>query len=368
MIRVDGGLPQPQTDLGTHRGDPGQARTGTFKGEQVLMKDVQSTLADAAEEISMHHSEKAERKNFSDRKVTTGTQQQLMQIQEINEYLEKAKQFQDPKALKDLAKQLQSGEGNPRELARRQSREPSDQYVLLQYALHDARENGASEEVLERLQDAIADLEMESGPQIRAGLNTVSVAGEFGGTREEVEAFQGVYRDVVLGDSSLAQTLKLVIERLGGVTGDDFKKGLQGLIKALGSDLSSARPSQDANRLQALVQDLYQLEVAATVLDGCHELQVSLDKRFGEKGVLPVELMKELVGVTGERWVGANRFTALAERFNLHDVGAQIAFQMALKQMMREMPPKVFPDPESRQAILDATQAALDHAIEKEEE
>jgi type III secretion protein W len=234
--------------------------------------------------------------------------------------------------------------------------------------LADAQKNGLPTDVVERLQDAIADLEMEAGPQIRAGLNSMATAGAHGRDAGEVAAFQSTYRDVVLGDASLAQTLNLVIERLGGPQGEDFSRGLQGLIKALGADLSAARPSTDANRLQALVQDLYQLEVAATVLDGCRELSATLATKHGQSGMEPVALMKDLVTVTGERWVGAARFTAMAERFNLQDVGAQIAFHTATKAMVREMPPKVFPDQEARQAVIDAAQGALDAAIDKEEE
>lgn len=368
MIRVDGSPVMGQTDLGAAPQQGSRGGTGALAGEQVRVKDAASILADAAEEISLHTAEKVEDKEFGEREIDTGEPMQAMLVQEINAYLEACKNFDDPKKLADLAKRMQSGQENPREMARRESREPADQYVLLQYALADAEKNGLSADVVERLQDAIADLEMEAGPRIRAGIHSMAVAGAHGRDAAEVAAFQSTYRDVVLGDNSLAQTLKLVVERLGGPQGEDFARGLQGLIKALGADLSAARPSTDANRLTALVQDLYQLEVAATVLDGARELSANLAAKHGQCGVEPVELMKELVTVTGERWVGAARFTGLAERFNLHDVGAQIAFHTATKAMVREMPPKVFPDPEARQAVIDAAQGALDAAIDREEE
>jgi type III secretion protein W len=370
MIRIDGGPAPGLTDLHTataqHQGT--RERTGTLAGEQVRVKDASSMLADGAEEISLHHSDKVESKKISERKLESQGLRELMKIDEIRQYLDAAGQGGDPKRLAELAKRMQSGEQNPRELARQQSREPADQYVLLQHALQDAIENKLAPEVIERLEDALADLELEAGPQIRAGLNSLGTLSELARNPGELEALRSTYRDVVLGDGSLAQTLKLALERLGGTTGAEFQRGLQGLVKALGADLSSARPSTEPNRLQALVQDLYQLEVCATVLDACHELSAKLQEKHGAAPLPAVELMKELVAVTGERWVGGSRFTDLAGRFNLHDTGAQIAFLTSTKAMMRDLPVKVFPDPESRQTVLDATQSALDDAIEKEEE
>jgi type III secretion protein W len=342
-------------------------QTGSFRGETVVPKDIASILKDAAEEITMGNSEKAEEKMFTDLKIGAEAPIQVQKIQEINEYLDAAKVFDDPKKLADLAKRMQSGGENPRELARQQTGDPTQQFMLLQYALVDGEAKGVSAAVLDDLRDALADLEMDAGPQIRAGLNTIGVAAQEADTAQGIASFQGTYRDVVLGDNSLAQTLKLVLERLGGPQGEDMAKGMQGLIKALGADLSAARPSTDSNRLHALVQDLYQLEVAATVLDNCRDLATRLDNKHGTSGVQPAVLMSDMISLTGEKWVGAPRFTALADKHGVREVDAQIAFHTGTKAMLRDLPPKVFPDADTRQSILGAVQNALDEAIDKEE-
>lgn len=368
MIRIDG---NPLGQTGLNQAPPQgqtQARTGTFQGEQATVKDASSALADAAEEISLHHSEKAEQKRFGERECRTEKQMAVLQAQEIMAYLEATQAFDDPQKLAALAKRMQSGQENPRELARQQSRDPAQQYMLMQYALQDGERGGAPPQALEELRDALADLEMESGPQIRAGLNTAGTASEYAHGAEDVARFQATYQDVVLGHPTLAQTLQLVLERLGGPGGEDFTRGLQGLIKALGADLAAARPSQDGNRLQAIVQDLYQLEVAATVLDACKELKATLAARFTAPGFEPVQLMQELVAVSGEKWVSASRFTGLADKLGVSDTGARIGFQTAVKAMMRELPVKVFADADVRQTILNAVQEALDQAIDQEEE
>lgn len=360
-----------QTGLaGTHdeaRGNlPGQK--GELGGQKVTVKDVASVLADAAEELSLDKGEKAEQKQFDELKwkpETSGIA--VHKVEDITAYLDAAAELDSAEELVALAKLMQSGQGNPRELARQQSRDPTTQYMLLEYALRDGEARGTPEAVLEDLRDAMADLEVASGPQIRAGLNTVGVAAEQGGTAQDIATFQGTYRDVALGNHSLSQTMSIVLERLGGPQGEEVTRGLQGLIRALGADLSATRPSTDPGRLKVLVTDLYQLEVVSTVLDGCRELSATLDSRHGSTGLKPVDLMKDLVSVTGEKWVSAQRFNSLAEKFGATEVPAQIAFQRGVKGMLKELPVQVFSDTDARAAVLSASQAALDEAVDREE-
>ena len=348
-----------------------QGRVGNLRGEQVLVvlkKDAASILADAAEEVSMMHSEKVEKKNFSERRFDIDTPMDLMGIREIQAYLRSAGLLDDQARMLELARRMQAARGDPRALAREQSRDPAHQYVLLQFALNDAMENKQPREVIERLQDALADLEMESGPLIRASLNTMATATAHAPTPQGRALFQETYRDIVLGHNTLAQTLLLVLERLGGASGNDFKAGLLGLIKALGADLSATRPSTEASRLQALVQDLYHLEVASTVLEGCHALAERMAERHGVRTLVPLDMMKELIGFTGERWVSMMRFVDMAARYRLTEIPELIAFHFATRELLRQMPVKVFSDLDTRQAVLDGAQSALDQAIREEEE
>jgi type III secretion protein W len=345
-----------------------QSQTGSFRGETVMPKDMASILKDAAEEITMGNSEQEEGKMFLDLDCKAEKPILVREIEEINAYLDEAKAFDDPKKMADLIKRMQSGQENPREMARQQSPDPAQQFMLLQYALVDGEAKGVSPAILDDLRDALSDLEMDAGPQIRAGLNTIGVAAEQSDSAQGIASFQGTYRDVVLGDNNLSQNFKLVVERLGGPQGEDLLMGMQGLIKALGADLSAARPSTDSNRLHALVQDLYQLEVASTVMDRCRDLATLLNTKHGTPGLQPTVLMSDMISVTGEKWVGAQRFTAMAEKQGVNEVGAQIAFHTATKGMLRDLPPKVFTDADTRQSILGAAQDALDAAIEKEEE
>ena len=351
--------------LQSRAGAGGQAAVGQFSGQQVQVDEVDSMLTDAAEEISMHHAEKAESKHTSERKKEAVRSHEIMTAEAITAYLDAAQASEDPEQLVHLAKRMLSGQGDPAQHARQAFGQPTEQFMALQYALQQGEREGVASDVLEALRESLQDLEMAHGPAIRADINTVGTAAQGGASRVDIAQFQATYRDVVLGESTLAATLKMALERFGD---KDFAAGLQRLTQALGQDLTAARPSCDPARLQSLVQDLYHLEVSATVLDGCKALQGLLAQKHGISEMSPVALMSSLVEISAEKWVSAQRFTGLSENSGAREPEPQIHFLTAVKGLLREMPVQVFVDSEQRQTVFGAVQDALDAAIEREEE
>lgn len=342
-------------------------RAGSLAGEQVRVKDAASVLDDAKEEIGMHHSEKVEAKDFSERMFEGSQHVQYMRVEQIEKYLDSTQRFRDPRGLAEITKRLQAS-ARPRIGVQRESRSVAHQFALLQFALADARAISLPIEVIERLEEALEELDHQAGPEIRAGLNSAQAAAGFEPTAQGVENFQQAYSDIVLGETTFAQTLLVVLQRLSGARGEDFQRGLQALLQALGADLSATRASTAPQRLQALVQDVYQLELAGSVLEDCRELSGSIAGRFGVESVIPLELMKELVGLTGERWVTPARLGGIAEKFGLSSLLQRIAFHSGTKSVLRKMPVKVFRDEDARQGVLNSAQAVLDEAIAEEEE
>lgn len=366
MNRIDaGGISPGFSSLGQQPGfSTDQPKTGTLMGEHaVLLTDGVSSLNDAAEEISLHMAEKTESKHHAERKVKPERPMELMQPAEIIEMLQ---QSQDPNAqakLEALVEKLLSGHGSPRQQTAQAFGDVSQQFLALQYALRKGEQDGASPDVLETLRDALADLEIDSGPQIRAGLNALGSATEFASDASGVLAFQNTYRDIVLGENTLGKTLDLALDRFGG---KDMARGLAQLVAALGQDLSSTRPSTDPNRLQALTSDLYHLQVAATVLDGCAELSDSMHSK-GQGSPDSERLMRDLVSLTGEKWLSESRFTSLAQQHGVTSPEGRVALLTGIKSLLRDLPVQVFPDSDTRQATLSATQDALDMAIDEED-
>jgi type III secretion protein W len=378
MSRIDLPLSNTPTassfDTGMRQAGPGAgdaALTGRLGGQQVAVDDGPDMLADAAEEISLHHSEKAESKHTAERKKELYQAMPLMAPEAIEAYMDAAEPGDEAEKLQSLAKRMLAGSGDPAALARQAFGQPTQQYLGLQYALQQGEREGASGETLDAIREALADLEMDHGPGIRADLNTIGTAAEGAHTAADVAGFQATYRDVVLGDATLSGTLKLALERFGE---GDFAAGLDRLTRALGQDLAAARPSTDPNRLQGLVRDLYHLGVAATVLDGCGELLSTLAERHGTQvpasatgKPAAIALMQDLVGTSAEKWVSASRFTAMAEKHGATAPNVAIGFLTGVKLLLRDMPVQVFADGEQRQGVFQAAQEALDAAIDREE-
>lgn len=283
-MNIQGGGPLGHSSQGPGQGlnlDLGQ-KTGTFNGQKAVTTDSTSRLASAAEEMTFAFSSKVEEKEAGKRGVRAESRLQMMRIEDINEYLDKARSPHTPEKMAALAKRMLSPDQSPYQLARQESDDPTSQYLMLQFALQQGERDKAPSAALDALRNAIAVLEHESGGAIHAGLNSIDAASEFGDSAASVQGFQNTYRKVVdsaLGSSSLVETLKLALERFGKM---DFQRGLKGLMKALGADVAAARPSTDPRRLQALIQDVYQLEVFNTLLDESEKLGKSLARHHGK--------------------------------------------------------------------------------------
>jgi len=78
-------------------------------------------------------------------------------------------------------------------------------------------------------------------------------------------------------------------------------------------------------------------------------------------------LMQDLVALTGEKWVSASQFSAMADRWGVKNLQARISFLTEIKTLLRGMPVKVFADADARQSLLNAAQEALDREIAIEE-
>ncbi|MBH1965548.1 MAG: type III secretion system gatekeeper subunit SctW [Comamonadaceae bacterium] len=348
---------------------------GHLEQDQLQVELDASMLAEAAEEISLFYSESAESKHVAERKKELARPRSVMSSQAIESYIDDAEGEEGEDGedglskLKSLVESVMSGQGDPGAHVRHAFLRPTSQYLALQYALQQGERGGSSEQLLGNLRDALDDLEMEHGPRIRADVNTIAVAKERppGSARDPagVAQFQSTYVDLVLGHATLAGTLLLVLEQFGE-TG--LEAGMARLQRALGHDLAAERPSADATHLHNLVQDLYHLGVATTVLEGCRELLAVLKARHGIDSKISVALMQDLVKLSGESWVSSDRFIRLAEKAGAEEIEPQINFITGLKGLLRDMPPKIFVDLDQRQSVFNAAQDALDSAIDREDQ
>ena len=151
MSRIDAFNPAASTfDTALRQGGARQDAVGHFGGQQVQVDDANSVLADAAEEISLHHSEKAETKHSSERKKEATRALELMSPEAILEYMDAAQAHENPEQLVQLAKRMLSGQGgDPAAQAKKAFGEPTQQFMALQYALHQGEREAEAAEALD---------------------------------------------------------------------------------------------------------------------------------------------------------------------------------------------------------------------------
>lgn len=322
------------------------------------------SLTDAAEELSLHMAHKVEEKHHSERKFAPERARRVVHADEVVDAMQQSHEPDAHAKLVELTKHLLAGHEGPRKLVTQSYRDVTQQFLALQYALRQGERERAPDSTLERLRTAIADLESDHGPSIRAGLNALPAAADFAGTAEGVGTFLDTYRDIVLGEPSLSQTLATSLERFGG---DNIEKAIRQLTSALGADLAAVEPSTQISRLSALVSDLYKLEVMITALEDCAEIASTMNSR-GYTAVVRDPLLTDIVAITDSRWVDAHTIEGLAAKRAVDRLPDQIDFLKSVRAIFRQFPVHSYPDKETRNAVLDANQAALDIIIAKEDE
>lgn len=362
----------------------GALPTGRLNGQAivVLNKDSAFSVNDAAEEMSFGRSERVEKEKPLNERELGAFETHIPPMAELEAILKSMQEEDAARDLKQLAKsllQVASNREDPLAVVGKRFSDPSKQYVALAAAIHEARQDPAARVELEVLRDALARLEERQGVAIRAGLNTLDVAAAYGPRAEDGDTFRAAYRDSVLGEESLAQSFKILLERFGE---QSFESGTALLLKALAADMASMRPSLEPTRLNAILQDVYQLQAAGTVLTRCRALCERLAQQF-LLILKPIDLTKDLVSLTTEAIATAWTFFEMARRYKItrkpkkHEDDKEpeeeeegevrenklVAFLSGIMSAVRAMPPKLFPTDDHRMSTIDAVQESLDKVL-----
>ncbi len=243
------------------------------RGDSVIVKDGVSLLLDAAEEVGLHLSETIERREHGRRRVAPGRSTRRLTLAQINEYLEKSRQPQDAQARELQVRTLLRRVERPGALFEPQDTSAgtsTDQYLLLQQAIEVAVAESAPAEVIERLEQRLADLEALEGFPVQADLTTIDHAAAFGETAQAVASFQASVH-TVLDKPTLVQAFREVLA-LADRDGRRLDKAIHHLVEALGTCLYAIGSARERALLQTLVTDLYHLKCLNTLFDEARSL------------------------------------------------------------------------------------------------
>ena len=368
--RIDGGLALRERPPQADGGMPAPAAQGSFRGETVVLETTNplSLLKDAAEELTFAHSERVEHQEISERKAE-GRFIGLPPPGAIEKMFDKLPDSGGAEKLRQaIDKIMKVGASSPQQiiqLAQESYDDVSFQFLLLQELRRQIEEKGGNPALARATDEALVQLQAEHGPAIRAGLNAAEAIAEFAqGDPTRARDLRQFYRDSVLGFEKIGDTYQALLGKYGV---EGFPEGVAFLIKAAGDDLSATGPSTPTPALKQILDDLYQLEVLSTVHERCGRLAGTMSRMYGERpGGTPQELAGELMAMTGDRSVNAQRIERLADGLGVTESEPRIGFLRELKEICRLIPLKIYQAPDQRELLRDAVQGALDPAIGNE--
>lgn len=259
--------------------------------------------------------------------------------------------------------------------------DPSVRFAVAR-SLESDMEGGGGDSSGEALKQALSEystkLESTHGPAIHAGFNIADeVNQETSGRPHEAGEVRDFYRQAVFGYRTPADSYQFVTSHLGAYegakAGADFETSLRAaldfLTRSLAADLAAARPSNEPSQLREVVDGLQHVRLLGDSHNACRALLQKFHASTRQSVPIdPRRLMDCLLeGAKGER-VTESRFATLPAEFQVPPLEPSINFLTQFRDIARDLPPRTFEKPESRDRLLEAMQRGVDILIDQEEE
>ncbi len=346
------------------------AVSGSLMGQAARLVDSpMDLLADAAEELTFaaDTTDEFELEEREERERAAEAMEERIKL--YQDLMHEAGKSQDIDRLKDG---IRAREG--RESAIRQARsrfpDPSDAWAALAEILADLeKEEAASpgsvgEAVLSDVRAGLAELEKDSGPQIRAGIQGALTAAGFPdlGSADEL---RGLYRQTVCDFQTVNDVFAHILDKYGDI---GFDKAMDFLFRALGNDLATDVPSMEKTHLEHVQSNLGQVRL----LQSAHVLCEKLLQRWetvhgGTASCTSLELLGDIVNLRNENFIGSLQIDRIAAKANSPDIEHEVLFLQELLNTARSFPSKLFDGDQGRMKVIDAIQESVDRAIERED-
>jgi type III secretion system YopN/LcrE/InvE/MxiC family regulator len=384
--------------VGNNSSNSGSTIGKSYEGQQVQQPSEMEKIADSAEEMPAHLSEKVsdrekESKHLESRKlVPTGqTEEGGIKGKEASNALEKyANKLPDLNLarlgqLLQVFKKLQErGNSNSQELLDETKtffEDVSHQKAALECAKELFAADPNATEMLQALNEADQQLMKESGPEVLAGLNVTTTAVEFAeGTLKGVatpEMLRDFYREAVLGHKNIATMHRAVLKKFGSAS---FAQALEFLMRSIGKDMdakagsTSEGSSSSPEKLQSTRDDMYFITTLKTTREHVSKLlqkmkeEWSLDPQSDE-----FYLIDTVLNLTQEGFIQMDQIATIAETFGLNkdnpeQIKPTIHFMNAvLNTVIRPIPIKAYPTIENQQKLISTTLEFLEELNQIEE-
>jgi len=379
MPEIQGNKLQSTSGVGRGESDAasGAGRAGSYRGEGVVQVPTQASLIqdafeDSLEELTSSIGEKEE-KDFSKRKVEEGKRtdqlDRVLKLKEVQQLVEQLKDLPKHELEKVLEQLLQSKNATARELheqARQAFKEPAHEYAALKALVGALHEQGAPKERIEAAEGALQQLLEEHGPEVRAGLNVSGAAADAAAEGlGDVQSLRNSYRDAVMDYQGLSQAFDSLASQH---TPEELPRAIRFLQQGLAADMTAQGTSIDRSKLNAILNDMYRLEVLSTMLERSEALAQKTKQRGAVTTARGTDLLKEVLAWQDNKWLSPEQVSPLPGKMGIRDIGQEITFLTDFKELVRAIPENAFPDPAQKIRMLDAVQLDLDETIDREED
>jgi type III secretion protein W len=356
--------------------DPGLAASraaakGRLRGEEVNEeRSIDSLVEDSFEEATFSIAEQSESVDVEEVAVedlSTMLADRIKKQDRLRGDLDGVRSGLDPaKVRRMLAALLERGATAVDQVLREQFGDPTDQYAALDAALQELGRQRGQKDLRKALKEASDTLWEQHQEEIVAGLHATPVAQRFAhGDLEQFQALREAYRAQVLEQPTMLQSLKNLRERFGD---DHLESQIRFLIAAAGRDLDALVSSVEKTRLEQTLGDLSRLQLISSMRAQADTIVTRMSRRFGVHGQRDWDLLQGAFELMEDQWVGAPKIETMTGTLALRQVEGEIYFLRELNAFFRNIPIKAYADPEGRDRLLQASQEALDHLIEREEE
>jgi len=234
---------------------------GSYRGQQVAVVDLQSLIADSAEEMSFFKSEKMEKKSLKERRGQS-SESKLERLKQLAALLvKKIPDLGDKPRMDHYVERLLAFKERSMQLLREETArsfpDVSQQYAALTYAAEalGMEESEEAQALAAEVRSLAAAIMEESRPEVVAGLNISAEAARFEEAGlDSIQGLRDFYRTSVVGYENSLAAFDGVMEKYGAAK---FDQGLQFLIESIGRERGLSETSAPIEELEASVNDLY---------------------------------------------------------------------------------------------------------------
>ncbi|UQZ90965.1 SepL/TyeA/HrpJ family type III secretion system gatekeeper [Deltaproteobacteria bacterium Smac51] len=349
------------------RGAAPSTAHGTLAGHRVsTVQNPMSLLANSAEELAFAVDNSRETK-LAQRKEKAGrpdTGRFVDRVRMFQELMEKNGRLDKAADLKGSLRNSRDA-GAALNAAKESFPDAAEAFAVLSQ-IREELEGEGDAETLKVLDEALALLEKEDGPRIRAAINGAAQAEGFEPLGGAMELGQG-YRQVACDFSGAAEMFEFIHQTYGT---DGFDLALDFLYRALAADLAADVPGMGGGHLESVAANLglvRNLQSAYALVDRLTGRWKELHKVKSSR-LTAMGLFKEIMSFKDERFIAAARVSKLAQMAEPPDVEMEVIFLQEFLGAARNFTNHFFQTPDNRVKFIDAVQEAVDEAIAREDE